>query len=258
MLPDLVNEKFLGKPVISGDDKRLTYLVLAAGWKVAYQSTSHVYTPGMSSLSAYLKQRLRWTRNSLRADLSAILSGWPARHPALLFFQIDKILQSFVVIISPIFFFVSIYLHLWMAVLVIPCWWFISRTVKLYYPHLSHKPENIIILPGYVLYSFLAGLLKIYALFTLNTQGWITRWDKSRLPQFKYLNALPAYGATLAVIIFITYGVFLYKQHTYINPRIAQKELLSRALPKVALAKAPDSQVVLGASTSTTRQLLTR
>src|SRR3989338_3824125 len=203
MVDDLVNEKFLGRPVISGDDKRLTYLVLAAGWKVAYRSTSHVYTPGMSSLRAYLKQRLRWTRNSLRADLSAILSGWPARHPALLFFQIDKILQSFVVIISPIFFFVSIYLHLWMAVLVIPCWWFISRTVKLYYPHLSNKPENIIILPGYVLYSFLAGLLKIYALFTLNTQGWITRWDKSRLPQFRYIEHTPAYLATVLVLVFL-------------------------------------------------------
>ena len=87
MLPDLVNETFLGKPVISGDDKRLTYLVLAAGWKVAYQNTSHVYTPGMANLGAYLKQRLRWTRNSLRADLKAILSGWPFKHPALLFFR---------------------------------------------------------------------------------------------------------------------------------------------------------------------------
>ncbi|MBI4091608.1 MAG: glycosyltransferase, partial [Candidatus Levybacteria bacterium] len=101
MLPKLVNETFLGKPVISGDDKRLTYLVLAAGWKVAYQSNSHVYTPGMKDLRSYLKQRIRWSRNSLRADLGAMLDGWPRRHPALFFFQIDKVLQSFVIILSP-------------------------------------------------------------------------------------------------------------------------------------------------------------
>src|SRR3989344_3643552 len=156
MVDDLVNEKFLGRPVISGDDKRLTYLVLAAGWKGAYQSTSHVYTPGMSSLGAYLQQRLRWTRNGLRADLAAILNGWPLKHPALLFFQVDKFLQSFVIILSPIYFFVSLYLHLWVAALVISCWWIVSRSIKIY-PYLSRNPKDILILPGYVLYSFLAG-----------------------------------------------------------------------------------------------------
>lgn len=256
MLPDLVNEKFLGRPVISGDDKRLTYLVLAAGWKVAYQSTSHVYTPGMAKLGAYLKQRLRWTRNSLRADLSAIFSGWPIRHPALLFFQIDKFLQSFVVILSPIYFFVSIYLHLWIAAFVILCWWFISRTIKLYYPHLSHKPENIVILPGYVLYSFLAGLLKIYAFFTLNTQGWITRWDKSRLPQFRFLLAAPSYLATLSVVLFLTYGVYVYKEHTYLIPKSQREQLLANALP--SSSNAVISSAVLGTSTSPQKELFTK
>src|SRR3990167_9553512 len=215
MLSDLVNEKFLGKPVISGDDKRLTYLVLEAGWKVAYQNTSHVYTPGMTSLGAYLQQRLRWTRNGLRADLAAILNGWPLKHPALLFFQVDKFLQSFVIILSPIYFFVSLYLHLWIAALVIFCWWFVSRSIKIY-PYLSRNPKDILILPGYVLYSFLAGILKIYAFFTLNTQGWITRWDKSRLPQFRFLLAIPAYAATACVVLLLAYGVYLYKQHTYL------------------------------------------
>ncbi|KKU03458.1 MAG: Glycosyl transferase family 2 [Candidatus Amesbacteria bacterium GW2011_GWB1_47_26] len=256
MLSDLVNEKFMGVPVISGDDKRLTYLVLAAGWKVAYQSTSHVYTPGMAELGAYLKQRLRWTRNSLRADLSAIFNGWPIRHPALLFFQIDKFLQGFVVILSPIYFFVSIYLHLWIAAFAIFCWWFISRTIKLYYPHLSYKPKNIVILPGYVLYTFLAGILKIYALFTLNTQGWITRWDKSRLPQFRLLLAAPSYLATLSVVLFLTYGVYIYKEHTYLIPKSQREQLLASALPSIQ-ADVIASSAVLGESTLAQKELFT-
>lgn len=255
MTSDLVTETFLGKPVISGDDKRLTYLVLEAGWKVAYQSTSHVYTPGTESLKAYLNQRLRWTRNSLRADIKAVLSGWPLRHPALLFFQIDKFFQGFVVILSPIFFFVSLYLHLWVSAIVIFCWWFISRTIKLYYPHLSHKPEDFSILPGYVLYSFFAGLLKIYAFFTLNTQGWITRWDKSRLPQFKFLLEVPAYVATASIVALLTYGILFYKEQTYLIPRSQKMELLANALPKKI--NNITSNVVLGVETISQRDLFT-
>lgn len=256
MLPDLINEKFLGRPVISGDDKRLTYLVLEAGWKVAYQSTSHVYTPGTESLKAYLNQRLRWTRNSLRADIKAVLSGWPLKHPALLFFQIDKFFQGFVVILSPIFFFVSLYLHLWVSAIVIFCWWFISRTIKLYYPHLSHKPEDFSILPGYVLYSFFAGLLKIYAFFTLNTQGWITRWDKSRLPQFKFLLEVPAYVATASIVALLTYGILFYKEQTYIIPRSQKMELLANALPIIKTDVLANT-AVLGAETSGQKDLFT-
>ena len=254
MLDQLVNEKFLGKPVISGDDKRLTYLVLAAGYKVAYQSNSHVYTPGMESLKAYLKQRLRWTRNGLRADLGAIFNGWPLKHPALLFFQIDKFLQAFVVILSPIYFFVSLYLQLWIAAGVIFCWWFVSRAIKIH-PYLSKNPKNIYILPGYVIYSFFTGILKIYAFFTLNTQGWITRWDKSRLPHIKFINSLPSYIATAGVVLFLTYGVYLYKQYTYLIPHAQREQLLAKALPSVSNTIA--SAAVLGTE-SVQKDLLTR
>ena len=257
MMPDLVNEKFLGRPVISGDDKRLSYLVLEAGWKVAYQSTSHVYTPGTEKLGDYLKQRLRWTRNSLRADLKAMLNGWPLKHPALTFFQIDKLFQGFVVILSPIFFFISIYLHLWVAAFIIFCWWFISRTVKLYGPHFSHKPKDLPILPGYVIYSFLAGFLKIYALFTLNTQGWITRWDKARLPQFRFLLEVPAYFLTIGVLALLTYGVYVYKEHTYLIPLSQRAQLLANALP-AANSNFIASASVLGVETSAQKDLFTQ
>lgn len=259
MLPKLVNEKFLGIPVISGDDKCLTYLVLAAGWKVTYQSNSKVYTPGMKDLRSYFKQRLRWTRNSLRADLQALIKGWPFKHPALFFFQIDKLLQSFVVVLSPIYFFIALYSHLWIAASVIFVWWFISRSVKMY-PHLSRKPYNFPIIPGFVLYSFLTGVVKIYALFTLNTQGWITRWDKPRLPQLKILQAIPAYAATSIILILLTYLVYEYKQYTYFIPHEEKRELVSLALPTIATNDLASSAVILGASTTegTQPNLLTR
>ena len=255
MMDDLVHEKFLGSPVISGDDKCLTYLVLEAGYKTAYQSNSQVYTPGMKDLRSYLKQRLRWTRNSIRADLKALLAGWPLKHPALFIFMIDKILQAFVIILSPIFFFMALMFHQWIVALVILCWWSISRTVKMY-PHLSKKPQNVSILPGFVLYSFFTGILKIYAFFTLDTQGWITRWDKSRLPQYGFLRTTFAVFATASVVVLLSLGVYQYKQYTYFIPHAKKAQLLAAALPQAGLELALNNQAVLGISTNAQKKLL--
>lgn len=229
MLPDLVHETFMGKPVISGDDKRLTYLVLAAGWKVGFQNNSRVYTPGMADLKSYLLQRLRWSRNSLRADLRALSERWPFHHPALVFFQFDKIAQAFVVVLSPIYFLVSLALGLWLAAAVIFVWWFVSRTIKMY-PHLSQHPKDIVLLPAFILYSFLTGIIKVYAFFSLNTQGWITRWDKSRLPRIQFLKLLPAYGATVLFFLLLVLGVVLYKRTTYIIPHEKEEILIAHTL----------------------------
>ncbi len=257
MLPKLVHETFMGKPVISGDDKRLTYLVLAAGWKVAYQSNARVYTPGMKDLGSYMKQRLRWSRNSLRADLRAIKEGWPFHHPALLFFQIDKVLQAFVVLLSPIYFLVSLVYHQWSAAIILLIWWTVSRSIKIY-AHLLQKPRDLFILPGYVIYSFSTGIIKIYALFTLNTQGWITRWDKSRLPQLRFLSGLTAHLATSMVVLVLIYSVYLYKQFTYFIPNSHREKILKQALATrpnhITLAQANVPQV-LGASDIQTKQL---
>lgn len=244
MVGKLVHETFLGRPVISGDDKRLTYLVLAAGWKVAYQSNAHVYTPGMPGLPAFLKQRLRWTRNSLRSDIKALAQGWPLRHPALLFYQVDKFFQSFVAVLSPIFFTIALLYQEWVTALVILVWWIVSRTIKMHH-HLSKRPSDILILPGFILMTFLMGVLRIYALFTLNTQGWITRWDKSRMRELKFLFKIPPYTATALVIFGLFYLVNFYKQTTYFRPLAARNAIIESAL------KRGNESDVLGASIST-------
>ena len=46
-------------------------------------------------MKSFLKQRLRWTRNSWRADSRAFQRGWIFRHPALAFFNLDRFVQTF-------------------------------------------------------------------------------------------------------------------------------------------------------------------
>lgn len=244
MLPDLVNETFFGRPVVSGDDKRLTYLVLAAGWKVKYQNNSHVYTPGMASMYAYMQQRLRWSRNSLRADLRAVFEGWPLHHPALLFFQIDKVLQSFTVILSPIYFIYAVFTGFWQLAGLIFAWWIVSRTIRLY-PHLRRRPQDIVLVPAFIFYSFFTGILKVYAFFTLNTQGWITRWHKKRMTQYQFIQLAPAYAATAFVFLLVLAGVAVYKYYSYFLPMEMQTKVLS------ATIVAPSKELVASASAKT-------
>lgn len=257
MLNDLVNETFMGTSVISGDDKRLTYLVLAAGWNVAYQSNSHVFTPGMPDLGSYLQQRLRWSRNSLRADLKAMKEGWVFRHKALFFFQIDKVAQAFVVILSPLYFFISLYLGLWLPAAIIFLWWFISRTIKMF-PHLKKRPQDIVILPAFILYSFFTALVKVYAFFTLNTQGWITRWDKSRMKQLRFAKMIPGYIATVLFLIFLIGSLYYYRHQSYIVPKQKQAQLVQKVLPAVSPVKIVINKNNIGPTNPTPEGLLVK
>ncbi len=216
LLERLVNEKFWGRKVISGEDKRLTYLIAAAGWKLRFQSNARVYTPGVTDFKTLFKQRLRWSRNSWRADLRALFKGWAFKHPMFALHLIDRALQPFTVLVSPIYFVILLVSGLWEAALILFIWWHFSRLIKIF-PHLIRKPSDIKILPVYVFSTFAFGVLRIFALFTLNTQGWITRWDFKRLPKFTLFKKAPAYLATLAALVLLFGSVSYYKQAYFVT-----------------------------------------
>lgn len=252
LLPDLLNETFWGKKVVSGDDKRLTYLVLEKGYKVYYQENARVYTPGMEKMSKYLKQRLRWTRNALRADLRAMWQGWVFKRRALAFFQIDKVIQTFAVLISPIYFFAALLTGELGLALLIFSWWFGSRFIKIL-PHLRRYPTHVTILPLFIVYTFGSAVLKLYSFFTLNEQGWITRWDMSRLPKLNFLRKIPAYAESIVVIVLLVAGVLLYRNQIYsqFNTKVEEAFAMTPNLR-------PSLPQVLGASEGGDRMLLTR
>lgn len=211
LLDDLVNETFWGKRVISGEDKRLTYLIGERGFKLAFQSNARVFTPGVEGSRTLIKQRLRWSRNSWRADLRALSRGWAFKHPAFAFFLIDRAVQPFTVLLSPIYFIILLTSRSFEGALVLVIWWHFSRLVKIL-PHLLRRPRDIFILPFYIIFNFTFGLLRIYALFTLNTQGWITRWDIKRLPKFAFFKPAPALLATTITLLLIFSSLAIFKQ----------------------------------------------
>ncbi len=81
VLDNLENEFFLGRRCIAGDDGRLTWLVLASGYKTVHQSSARALSMFPAGFAAFIKQRVRWSRNSYRAYLTAIGKGRVWRAP---------------------------------------------------------------------------------------------------------------------------------------------------------------------------------
>lgn len=183
-LDDLENETFWGQKMISGDDKTLTNLIHASGWSTRFLRDVKVYTPGVEKLGDFFKQKLRWARNGLRSDSRVLMSGWIwRRHKFLALYMIDKVLAAITILLSPIYFTVALLTGQWLIATIILIWWVISRSIKIF-PHLKEKPSDVFLLPVYILMTFVMSLIKIYAFFTIDKQGWITRWDKKRLSWF--------------------------------------------------------------------------
>jgi len=63
LMDDYLNNRFLGRDVVIGEDKMLTALLQKAGWKCVMQSTAVDYTAAPDSLAGFLKQQLRWARS---------------------------------------------------------------------------------------------------------------------------------------------------------------------------------------------------
>lgn len=176
LLHNLEHEFFLGKRCVAGDDGRLTWLVLAAGYRTVYQSTARAMSMFPDSLRAFLKQRVRWSRNSYRCYLTAMWKGWLWRQPLIC--QVS-VLQ---IVLTPVTMGVALtYLVLWFlkpteyAVLIAVGWLLLGRGIR-GLSHLREHPRDVVILPLVAVMVIVVALpVKAWAFLTMNRQGWLTR-----------------------------------------------------------------------------------
>ncbi len=171
---DFMNETFWGVTSLSGDDKRLTTLILERGHLTYLQRTAEVWSTFPTTWRVFYRQRLRWARNTWRSDIRALSHRWVYRHPFLAFTMMDKGISSFTLLLGPIFLVHSVLQQNWAFVIVLLLWWQISRTAKLL-PHLRRRPSSFFFIPGYVFVSWIMALIKLYALCTIRQQRWLTR-----------------------------------------------------------------------------------
>jgi hyaluronan synthase len=176
VLANLEHEFFLGRRCVAGDDGRLTWLILASGYKTVHQSSAQALSMFPATFRAFVKQRVRWSRNSARTYLTALWKGWLWRVP---FVSKVTVLQ---ILLTPLtmgftlgYLFFSRFELSTRGVAVAAGWLFIGRGIRSF-SHLRRRPADLFFLPLYTLVVIFVALpIKTYALITMNKQGWLTR-----------------------------------------------------------------------------------
>ncbi|MGW1785683.1 glycosyltransferase family 2 protein [Streptomyces sp. NPDC002143] len=180
VLENLENEFFLGRRCVAGDDGRLTWLVLASGYKTVHQSSARAMSMFPSSFRAFVKQRVRWSRNSYRCYLTAVYKGWLWRVPLVTKITVLQILLTPVTMGMALGYLLFSRLELTgRGVVLVLIWLFVGRGIR-GYSHLRRHPQEVLLLPVLALVVIMISLpIKLFAFVTMNKQGWLTRTSDS-------------------------------------------------------------------------------
>lgn len=193
VLPDLTNETFFGRRCISGDDGRLTWLVLNQGYGTTYQQNAVAWTMMPDTALAFFQQRIRWSRNAWRCYLRAIARGWLFRQPLITRVSVlQGLIAPFSLSIGFIFAGLAIARGDLSAVVVWLIWITTGRGIRAI-DHLRQTPRNVVLLPlmtGIVLFAMTA--VRFWTLLTLNKQGWITRREDTEVVEAQGADSLGA------------------------------------------------------------------
>ncbi len=196
VLDHLENEYFMGRRCISGDDGRLTWLVLASGYKTVHQASARALSMFPAGFRAFVKQRVRWSRNSYRCYLTAISRGWLWQVPFITKVTVLQILVTPITMGLTMFYLIFARLDLTIIGGVAAlAWLLLGRGIR-GISNLREHPSDILILPLLALVVILVALpIKLYAFATMNKQGWLTRHADQiggDGQDFQSLDAIPA------------------------------------------------------------------
>jgi cellulose synthase/poly-beta-1,6-N-acetylglucosamine synthase-like glycosyltransferase len=177
VLANLEEEYFLGRRCVAGDDGRLTWLILAQGYRTEHQDSARALSMFPATFKAFCKQRVRWSRNSYRCYLTALYKGWLWRVPLISQLTVFQILFTPITMFATVWYLVAAFLgpQRGLAIGLGLAWLFVSRAIRSI-GHLRSRPSDLLILPVVTLVIMMVALpIKTWALLTMNKQGWLTR-----------------------------------------------------------------------------------
>ncbi|MHB8396680.1 MAG: glycosyltransferase [Thermoplasmataceae archaeon] len=72
---EFLNDRFMGRPVITGDDRKLTGFVIRSGFRAVRNFSVNVEVSAPGNISGYLKQQVRWARSGWLSFFRDIHNG---------------------------------------------------------------------------------------------------------------------------------------------------------------------------------------
>lgn len=195
VLGELVDETFFGRRCISGDDGRLTWLVLNQGYKAVYQQNAVAWTMMPDNFLGFMNQRIRWSRNSWRCYLRSIGRGWLFKQPMITRLSVlQSLLAPLSLTIGFVFVSLSALRHDYLAVAIWSVWIMCGRGIRAF-DHLIRNPRNVMLLPLMtVIVLFVMTAVKYFTLFTMNKQAWITRREDRETAQGQAYDTIDQSG----------------------------------------------------------------
>jgi cellulose synthase/poly-beta-1,6-N-acetylglucosamine synthase-like glycosyltransferase len=180
-MPALEGEMFLGRQCVAGDDGRLTWLVLASGYRTVHQASAQADSMFPDSWHAFAQQRVRWSRNSYRCYLTALAHGWLWRQPLITQITVLQVLLTPVTMGAAVIYLVNGSLLGWPILLLGLTWAMVGRAIR-GFSHLRENPREIVLVPLMALVVAIVALpVKLWAAATMNRHGWLTRVDADRV-----------------------------------------------------------------------------
>ncbi|KAK5108377.1 hypothetical protein LTR62_008407 [Meristemomyces frigidus] len=174
------NDSWRGRPLNTDDDKCLTRYVYSHGWAIVIQADSRsVIETTLEDNPKFISQCLRWARAHWRGNFTVMENEtyWRSgRYWWGLYVVYVGQFQTPALLVDGLLFGL-LYCVLqgsafqWSACYALICWMLFTKTAKLI-PHLLRYPQDLLWLPAGIVFSYVHGILNIYALLTLTNTTW--------------------------------------------------------------------------------------
>ncbi|MUP47441.1 glycosyltransferase family 2 protein [Gramella sp. BOM4] len=180
VLPEWINQTFMGQPSDIGEDRAMTNMILKNGYHVLFQRNAYAYTNVPEKYSGLYKMFIRWGRSNVRENLAMsqyVFTDFREGSkfgPRLLFInQILKLIMSYPFVLFMLFFiFTHPLLFISSTLLSILIW---SSFPVLFYAKKYKLSESFWAYSYSILYTFGLFWITPYAIATASKRGWLTR-----------------------------------------------------------------------------------
>ncbi|MFZ0488660.1 MAG: glycosyltransferase family 2 protein [Salegentibacter sp.] len=180
VLPEWINQTFMGQPSDIGEDRAMTNMILKQGYHVLFQRNANAYTNVPEKYSGLYKMFIRWGRSNVRENIAMakyvftdFREGSKAGARILFINQVIKLAMSYPFLLLMLFFvFTHPVLFLTSSLFGILVW---SSFPVLFYARKYKLSESFWAYSYSILYTFGLFWITPYAIATASRRGWLTR-----------------------------------------------------------------------------------
>lgn len=180
ILPEWINQTFMGRPSDIGEDRAMTNMILKQGYDVLFQRNAHVLTNTPEEYENLYKMFIRWERSNVRENIMMskfafgdFRQGNKTGTRILLLNQWLKVILAYPLMISMLFFVLNYPVVFLLTTLFAIA--LLSSVQVIFYARKYNLLESFWAYPYSIFYAFSLFWITPYAIATAAKRGWLTR-----------------------------------------------------------------------------------